>query len=119
MSSVAEVFGSGLTHKVSVYVPSTVDVNQSLNESAAKEIIHRVQREMSNLFGGATAITTEGAWVSQSGELVTEQVTVVYSFADVLASDVLVQIKTLAESLKVELKQESVAVEIDGMLVFV
>ena len=70
-------FNFDLNCKVSVYVPSTVDVNTATdNAEVTKEVVKR----MSLLFGGATVETKQGAWICESGELVTESINVVYSF---------------------------------------
>ncbi len=115
----ADVFGKGLTNKVSLYVPSTVDIRQSLTESATEEYVNRSLRFLANLFGGATALSAQGAWEAQSGDLVTEQVTIVYAFSDTLTSDHLTAVRQFCEALKRELRQEAVAVEINGELFFV
>jgi hypothetical protein len=115
----AEVFGGAWVHRVTLYIPSTADVDEPLTESAAKEVVNRAQRFMATLFGGATVIAAAGSWMTEDGQLVSEPITLVYSFTDTLTTDVLVQIRAFAAALKAELKQEAIAVEIDGGLHFV
>lgn len=120
MVSFAEVFGSeGMGNKVTLYVPSTVTVDQPLSQSAADEFVSRSLRLLSELFGGATAITAKGAWVANDGELVVEVVTLVYSFSANLTTDDLVKIKAFAETLKAELGQEAIAVEVNDRLLLI
>ncbi len=116
---VDRVFGQGFHHRVAVYVPGTTAVREALTKETAERYVLRVQRSMAKRFGGATAFSASGGWVSQSGYLVTEQVTIVYSFSESLSTGDLIFIKKLATYLKRELRQEAVAVEIDGELVFV
>lgn len=115
-----DVFGSeGLAHRVTLYLPSTTNVSEALDSETANQVIHRSQRFLSDLFGGATAIAGRGAWVASNGDLVVEEVTLVYaSFAE-LTTETLTQVRDFALALKQELKQESVAVEIDERLLFV
>lgn len=115
----SRVFGEGLPHKVSVYVPSTTDVRESLDSEAANKVVDSVRRYLANLFGGATAVSAEGSWVAQDGTLVTEKVTIVYAFTPQLTRAQLLDIKRYATQLKRELGQEAIAVEIDSKLFFV
>lgn len=104
-------------NRISVYVPTTVDVSTVVDTSEYRESCLRL---LSLLFGGATQTNAIGAWLSDSGEIVTENVTIVYSNTD---SDIVnpdsddrVQVFKFAEYLKLALNQESVAVEINNTL---
>lgn len=120
MSVIAKVFGSeGLSNRVALYVPSTTAVDQPLDESTAEQFVSRSLRLMSELFGGATALPASGGWVASDGKLVTERVTIVYSFTGDLTTEDLMKIKFFVESLKAEMRQEAIAVEINGRLIFV
>ena len=70
-------FKFDLDSKVSIYVPSTYDVNQPVNNDAR---VMEIIKELSGLFGGATASDAIGGWVTASGETVIERVKIVYSF---------------------------------------
>ena len=70
-------FSFDLNCKVSIYVPSTVDINTVTDNT---EVTKEVMKRMSLLFGGATVETKQGAWICENGELVTESINVVYSF---------------------------------------
>lgn len=116
---VSEVFGQGLSHKVSVYVPSTQNVNLKLAADAHKNILDSTLRFMSQLYGGATAVEARGAWVSDDGLLVIETVTVITSYTD--KPDVAKQrrVRMWCEQIKHTLGQEAIAVEVDGEMFFV
>lgn len=109
------VFGKGYTDKVSLYIPSTANVSVALTESAAELYVSRSLRFLSRMFGGATAIPASGAWVSED-TLVTEKVTIVYSFTQSLTRQQLLEIQQHCLELKRDLAQESIAVEINGEL---
>ena len=105
------------SHSFRVYIPSTVDVNNSVNNSAA---VAGCLSFLSSRFGGATAIDASGAWVSESAGLVLEKVTICYAFCGLRAflrgrRAVL----DYAKKVRDEMKQEAVSVEIDGRLYFV
>lgn len=106
-----------LSHKVTVYVPSTVDVNKPVDNSAQVE---RVAAALSGWFGGATSTPALGYWLSPASGLVAEKTVVVFAYAAEADLEAHIgDVVELAESLKVEMGQEAVAVEIDGEMYFV
>ena len=106
-----------LNHSVALFVPSTMDVDQSVDNRA------QVQETLSffgNLFGGATSSNAEGAWRSEDSGIVTEQVTIVKTFVSRKALDTyLDEVFSFASQLKVNMKQEAVAVSVDNRLILV
>jgi hypothetical protein len=110
-------FKFDLDSKVSIYVPSTYDVNQPVNNDAR---VMEIIKELSGLFGGATASDAVGGWVTASGETVIERVKIVYSFCtgDQLKTNI-DKILEICEGLKREMKQEAVTLEINGQVKFI
>lgn len=110
-------FKFDLDCKVSIYVPSTVNVNEVVDN---KEQVKRVITELSQMFGGATATEAVGGWVCDNGETVLEKVTIVYSFCN---SDSLQKhfgdVYQICERIKKEMSQEAVTLEINGQVKFV
>jgi len=104
--------GLKLAHRVAVYVP-TADSNGSAVDSMA--YVEQTLSELSDLFGGATAQAAQGAWNGKNG-LIREDITICYAFADSLSDSDLAQIADLAQRIKADLEQESVAIELDGAL---
>ena len=106
-----------LNHTVALFVPSTVDVNQQTDNTT------QVQATLSflgNLFGGATSSNAEGAWRSEESGLVTEQVTIVRTFVSKKALDThLDDVFNFASDLKIDMKQEAVAISVDNQLILV
>lgn len=106
-----------LDHAVALFVPSTVDVNQQVDNS------NQVKATLSflgNLFGGATSSNAEGAWRSEESGLVTEQVTIVRTFVSKKALDAhLDDVIHFATELKQDMKQEAVAISVDNQLILV
>lgn len=107
-----------LEHNIKLFVPSTTKVNQDgaelqkIYETKALEL-------MSDLFGGATSYKAIGAWKSKLG-LVTEKVKIVESYGtDVQMENGIESVIGLAEEIKREMEQESVAIEYDNKLYFV
>jgi hypothetical protein len=119
MDTIAQVFGtSGWENKVTLYIPSTTDSNVLLSAQAAENAANRAKRFMARTFGGATTLRAEGSWLS-GDVLIEESVTLVYSFASVLTEDDLHKVKVYCEALKTELKQDAIAVEVNGELIFI
>lgn len=110
-------FKFDLDSKVAIYVPSTINVNETTDNTAQ---VIRIIRRLSELFGGATASDAVGGWVSESGQTVIEKVKIVYSFC---TSDQLKEhistIIAICEELKTEMSQEAITLEINGQVKFV
>ncbi|KON96985.1 DUF3574 domain-containing protein [Aneurinibacillus migulanus] len=101
---------------VKIYVPSTYNVDQPIDNTP---YVHKSLRKFSEMFGGATAIDGTGAWLSDDNQLVKEKVTIVYSFVEDLDKKKLNQVVDYAQSLKEEMKQSSVSLEVNGKMYFI
>ncbi len=104
------------THQIAVYVPSTMDVDMVIDTTTW---VTRMMEKLATLFGGATSQDAVGAWLSSAIGLVKEGVTIVYAFADMLADDAINAVVELAESMRDALRQEAVAISVDGKLYFI
>lgn len=110
-------FKFDLDCKVSIYVPSTVNVNEKVDNS---EQVKRTITELANMFGGATASKAVGGWVCESGETVLEEVTIVYSFcSSEKLQENFAAVYAIAERIKKEMSQEAVTLEVNGQVKFV
>lgn len=105
-----------LDHVVKLYVPSTYDVDQPIDNTP---YVNRTLEKFSGIFGGATAIDGQGAWLSDEKKLVKEKVTIVYSFGEKLDRKTMNQVVDYAKLLKEEMKQSAVSLEVDGKLYFI
>jgi hypothetical protein len=106
----------GMIHSVAVYVPSTLDVNQSANNAA--QVADTLAR-LSGIFGGCTASDVKGAWISDTSGLIVENVTICKSYASSLGDGELEEVYSIANQIRMDMRQEAVSVEIDGTLYFV
>lgn len=110
-------FKFDLDSKVAIYVPSTVDVNCSVDNSA---MVEYVIARLSEMFGGATASDAVGGWMSSEVGLVTERVTIVYSFCRKSDfADNIEAILEICEKIKSEMSQEAVTLEYNGQVKFI
>lgn len=110
-------FKFDLSCKVSIYVPATINVNEQIDNT---EYVKRVIKQLSTMFGGATASQAVGGWVCESGEVVLENTTIVYSFCkEKDLQERITDILAICEDLKRELSQEAISLEINGQLAFV
>ncbi len=116
--SLGEVYRRlSLNHTLEIFVPSTLDVNQQVDNSAQVQLALSF---LGQVFGGATSSNAEGVWRSEDSGLVTEQVTVVRTFVSQSALDAyLDQVIAFAADLKRDMKQEAVAISVDHQLILV
>lgn len=106
-----------LRHKITVYVPATVDVDKAVDNTAQVDAAAAL---LSGLFGGATSSPAVGYWLTSSGQLVKEKTTVVFAFADEKAlEDGADKVVDFCRNLKEEMRQEAIALEIDGAMYFI
>lgn len=108
-----------LTHKVAIYVPSTVKGNKPAPAALIKKWLGKVKRALAQHFGGFTAYKAQGGWVSAGGALIEENVVIVQAFTDEAGLSNVPAIKALAAELAADMEQEAVSVEVDGTLHFV
>ena len=118
MNALASLFS--LPHSVAITVPSTNDVDEQISVLHHDAEVMEIIGQLSRLFGGATATPGEGGWISPSAGLVTEKVTIVESSCteeDFQAS--LSKAVKVAEALKARMRQDAVALRVDGKLFLV
>jgi hypothetical protein len=103
-----------LPRKVSVYVPATMQTDKPIDNAAQVE---RVASTLAGWFGGATSVQCIGYWVAQDGTLIKEGTTQVYAYCTAQAlTENLDRLYELCETLKADMQQESVALEVDNKL---
>jgi hypothetical protein len=112
-----QLFSFDLNSKVAIYVPSTINVNEECDNT---QYVKNTIKQLSTWFGGATATPAIGGWVSAAGEVVVENVSIVYSFCTTedlqkYAADII----ALCKSIKHDMRQEAVTLEINGQVKFV
>lgn len=110
-------FKFDLDSKVSIYVPSTLNVSEHIDNTAkVREVINK----LSNLFGGATATEAVGGWVAEDGQTIIEHVTIVYSFCtSEQLQEHFDEVYAICDDIKVSMGQEAVTLEINGQVKFV
>ena len=103
-----------LKSRVTIYVPSTFNVDESVDNS---EWVTKTLTLLANCFGGATSTKALGAWVTKDGNLVKEKVELCFSFAK--QKDLEKNIDAIYDyclAMRMELRQEAVALEVNGEL---
>lgn len=110
-------FKFDLNCKWSIYVPSTKNMNEKCDNT---EEVRRVIGELFDLFGGATASPAVGGWRCEDGNVVVEDVTIVYAFCtseqSVEHAD---EVISIARRICREFNQEAVTVEYNGQIGFI
>lgn len=106
-----------LNHKITVYVPGTVDASTAGDTSA---YVTEAAALMAQYFGGATSTPIRGYWMSEAHGLITEDNNAVFAYAAQSALDEhLDDVVDFAVRMRAELKQEAVALELDGTMYFI
>ena len=106
-----------LSSKVVVYIPSTTDIDKEIDNTSH---VNDCASLLSDCFGGATSTQALGYWVSNTAGLVKEKTTMVFAYAS--ESDLNTKIDVVidyCEELKAELKQDAIALEINGEMYFI
>lgn len=110
-------FKFDLNAKVAIYIPSTTNVNEPTDNTA---IVNDVMTAFSKWFGGCTSTPAVGGWVSNSGALVVEKVTIVYAFCTPESfGEHFGEVMQLATEVRDDMKQEAVTLEYNGQIKFV
>lgn len=104
-----------LKNKVSIYVPSTYR-DHAAPENIINFYVADTLKKLSVMFGGATATKARGAYMSNDGALIMEDITVCYSYCEEYDKSALVDI---CRDLKTVFMQEAVSLEINNTLEFI
>ena len=97
-----------MNNHIALYVPSTSNVDRPVDTA---KYVNLVAKLFSVWFGGATIESVQGCYLSDSGKLVSEPITRVFSFVETLDDQTKARVTGVANLIKARLSQESVAVE--------
>lgn len=119
--TIQETFAAAirLPERVAIYVPGTSGP-AAADPAAADRVTRRTAAELAEIFGGSTVTSASGAWISDVHGLIMEDVRIVYAFG--LAEQMNAhapEILRIVETIKTEMQQEAVSVEIAGALYLV
>jgi hypothetical protein len=102
---------------VSVYVPSTKEVNKPLCSGERIIVTGEIVLKFTNSFGGCTTQDCKGAWKDSNDNIIYEDITIVKSFTD--NPNALAIAREIAIQLKNKLTQESVTIESNDGIEFI
>lgn len=106
-----------LSSRIALYIPGTVDVDKASDNGAW---IVTISKAFSAMFGGATATAAAGYWEDAQAGLVSEDVTIVYSYADTETLKTRIHdVLKLAHDMKLALNQTAISLEVNGSLYFI
>ena len=106
-----------LSSKITVYIPSTTDINKEIDNT---EYVNKTATLLSECFGGATSTPALGYWTSPTAGLVKEKTTLVFAYADEKSlNENLDKVVTWCENVKTELSQDAIALELNGEMYFI
>jgi CRP-like cAMP-binding protein len=115
---ITEIFDLlGFTNQIGVYLPTTIGVDQPANTAA---YVEKTLSFMGKLFGGATHEQVQGVWNSQEAGLVEENIHLVRSFCSQPVLDKhMGTVVDYVETLKQDLQQEAMALEVNQKLMLI
>jgi len=106
-----------LSSKVTVYIPATTDINKQIDNAP---YVDKIAALLSECFGGSTSSQALGYWTSPSQGLVKENTTIVFAYCN--EKDLQKNVEKVIDActeLKEELKQDAIAMEINGEMYFI
>jgi len=105
-----------LSSKIQAYVPATMH-DQPIDNT---EYVDRIATIFSQCFGGATCTEALGLWLSGSVGLIRERITIVFAYCttDQLKENI-DRVVDAMETLKTDMQQEAIALEINGEMYFI
>src|SRR6478609_8602054 len=92
---------SCLDDVVKIYVPSTYNIDQPIDNS---KYVDQSLEKFSNMFGGATSDDGTGAWIGDNKNLDKNKINEVVAYA---------------KDLRKEMKQSSISIEVNGRMYFI
>ena len=105
-----------LSSKINAYVPATIHDKEIDNS----DYVARIATIFSTLFGGATSTQAIGYWLSGSVGLIKEKTTIVFAYCTTEQLEKGIdEVVTALETLKADMQQEAVALEINGEMYFI
>ncbi|MCJ7432511.1 MAG: cyclic nucleotide-binding domain-containing protein, partial [Anaerolineales bacterium] len=115
---ITEIFNLlGYTNQIGVYLPTTIGVDQRADTASSVE---KTLSFMGKLFGGATHEKVQGVWNSQEVGLVEEDIHLVRSYCSQPVLDKYMgEVVDYVETLKQELQQEAMALEVNQKLMLI
>ena len=104
-----------LGSQVKIFVPSTIKVFRYLESKT--HWVDEALSLLSDCFGGATSTKALGAWVSSKGDLIKEDVNLVFAYAqEKQLEENIERIYDFCLDMKKQLEQEAIALEVNGNL---
>jgi CRP-like cAMP-binding protein len=105
------------SHNIGVFIPTTIDVDQAVD---TRPFVDRTLNFLAQRFGGATCREAQGVWNSEQAGLVGETVYIVNTHVTKNDMDKYIdEVITYIKDLKVELKQEAMALEVNQRMTLI
>ena len=110
--------GTKLGHRIAVYCPSADRQGKRLN-GVAQTVIDETHHLLCHLNGGSTEVKARGSWQRGDGQVIVEDIVIVYSHCRELTDDLLTSLTDHAQWIKTAAQQATVGIEIDHELLLV
>jgi len=114
-----EIVINGLNEYITVYVPSTQSLDQTISADEYTSRIDYTAKLLSELFGGATLTPSIGYYKNHTGKIIKENITQVKAYTNHVTDRHLEKVIAHANELKARYAQESISIEINNTLLFI
>lgn len=108
-----------LAESVTIYIPSTINVNEKADFFIMQSMKEYVKTAMAETFGGFTMNEAVGGYKAENGKIVEETVYLVRSNTSEVTEADVKRAVAIAKTVKRAMNQECVSLEINGELYFV
>ena len=105
-----------LKNRLAVYVPST-NYNEKVSKKEFEQRTAETASKLCEVCGGATVEKVNGYYKADNGELIKEKINKVIAYFE--SNDQAEAIKEHAKAIKEAYKQESIAMELNGSMLFI
>lgn len=106
-----------LSSRMTIYIPSTININQEIDNT---KHVEEAAAMLADFFGGATSTDAAGYWLSNSAGLVREKSTMIFAYCSEADLEKHIDhVVEYCEKLKAELKQDAIALELNGKMYFI
>lgn len=105
-----------LKNRLAVYVPST-NYNEKVSRKELQQRTEQTALKLCEVCGGATVEKVNGYYKADNGELIAEKINKVIAYFE--SNDQAEAIKEHAEAIKKQWQQESIAMELNGSMLFI
>lgn len=99
-----------LNNNIKVYVPYI---------KGREGVLKVINNKMIKWYGGTTTYDAKGYWMDHNEEVIKDDIVIINSYSNVDIGEIEIQLAELISIIKLDLKQESVTIELNGTMTII